>query len=82
MSTFADDTTFYACHKDLSSLIDRLEHESLLANEWFENNHMKLNQEKCPLSVSGHKRKNIWAKIGHTKISESRKQRLLDVEIV
>ena len=37
---FADDATFYACDKDLSSLIDRLEHESLLAIEWFENNHM------------------------------------------
>ena len=37
---FADDATFYACDKDLSSLINRLEHESLLAIEWFENNHM------------------------------------------
>ena len=28
---FADDTTFYACDKDLNSLIKRLEHDSFLA---------------------------------------------------
>ena len=51
--TFADDTTFYACDKDLSSLINRLEYDSLLAIEWSENSHMKLNQEKCHLLISG-----------------------------
>ena len=45
---FADGTTFYACDNDLSSLINfnRLEHDSLLAIEWFENNNMKQNQKK------------------------------------
>ena len=41
---FAYDTTFFACEKDLNFLINRL--DSLLTIEWFENNHMKLNQEK------------------------------------
>ena len=81
MCNFADDTTFHACDKDLSSFINRLEHDSLLAIEWFENNHMKLNQEKCHLLVSGHKHENIWAKIGQTKIWESRKRKLQGVEI-
>ena len=81
MCNFADDTTFYACDKDLRSLINRLELDSLLAIEWFENNHMKLNQEKCHLLVSGYKHKTIWAMIGQTKIWESRKQKLVVVEI-
>ena len=34
---FADDTTFFACEKGLNSLIKRLEHDSLAAIEWFEN---------------------------------------------
>ena len=67
---FADDTTFYACGKVLCSPINRLEHSSLLI-EWFRNNHIKLNQEKCHLLVSGCKHKNI----GPTKIWESRKQK-------
>ena len=35
-------TTFYACDMDLNSLVKRLEHESFLAIEWFQNNNMKL----------------------------------------
>ena len=35
---FADDTTFYVCDKDLNILINRLEHDTSLAVEWFENN--------------------------------------------
>ena len=35
------------------SLINRLEHDSYLATEWFENNSIKLNQDKCHLLVSG-----------------------------
>ena len=34
----AVDTTFHACDSDLESLIQRLEHDSMLATEWFESN--------------------------------------------
>ena len=81
MYNFADNTTFYACGKDISSFINRLELDSRLAIELFENNHMKLNQEKCRLLVSGHKYKNIWARMGLAKIWESRKQKLLGIEV-
>ena len=70
---FADNKTFYACDKDLNSLIKRLEHDSYLAIEWFENNSIKLDQDKCHLLVSGFKYENIWANIGKTKIWESKK---------
>ena len=78
--SFANDTTFYACDKDVNSLINRIEYDSYLAIEWFENNSMKLNQDKCHLFVSGFKYENVWAKIGKTKIWESKKQKLLGVE--
>ena len=48
---FADDNTFFACDKDLRSLINRLEHDSLSAIEWFSNNYMKLNEDKYHLLV-------------------------------
>ena len=76
---FAYDTTFFACEKDLHFLINRL--DSLLTIEWFENNHMKLNQEKCHILLSGIRFENIWAKNGHAKIWESPKQKLLGVLI-
>ena len=74
---FADDTTFFACDKDLKTLISRLEHDSHLAIEWFESNYMKLNQDKCHLLVLGYKHENMWAQIGEVKIWESSKQKLL-----
>ena len=77
---FADDTTFYACDKDLNSLINTLEHNSYQAIDWFENNSIKLNQDKCYLLLSGFKYENIWAKIGKTKIWESKEEKLLGIE--
>ena len=73
---FADDTTFYACDKDI-----RLGHDCILASEWFENDLMKLNQKKCHLLVSGQRHENTWARIGQWKIWESRKQKLHDLVI-
>ena len=71
---FADDTTFFACDKDLGSLINRLEHDSFLAVEWFQNNNMKLNEGKCHLLVGGYKHESISAKIGDARIWEPNKQ--------
>ena len=74
---FADNTTFYVYGKDLNTLIHRLEHDTALAVEWFENNFMKLNQGKSHVLVSGDKNIIVWAKMGETKIWESHKQKLL-----
>ena len=68
---FADGTTFFAFDKDLGSLINRLEHDSFLAIEWFQNNYMKLNEDKWNLRVEGYKHESIWAKIGDARISGS-----------
>ena len=65
---FADDTTFFACDKDLGSLINRLEHDSSLAIEWFQNSDMKLNEDKSHLLVEGYKHESVWAKIGDARI--------------
>ena len=47
---YGDDATFHACDSDLESLIQRLEHDSMLATEWFtESNYMKLIADKCHL---------------------------------
>ena len=78
---YADDTTFHACDMDLENLVRRLEHDSMLAIEWFESNYMKLNQDKCHFLLSGHKHEMIWANIGQTKIWEIRKQKLLGIII-
>ena len=78
---FADDSTFYSVDMELSELIRRLEHDSLLAIEWFESNYMKLNTDKCHLIVAGHRHEYIWARIGGDFIWETSQHRLLGVAI-
>ena len=77
----ADETIFFPCDKDLKTLISRLEDDSHLPIEQFENNYMKVNQDKWYLLVSGYKHENIWARIGEVEIWESSKQKILGVVI-
>ena len=42
---------------------------------------MKLNQDKCHFLLSGHKHEVMFAKIGQSKIWESRTQKLLGIII-
>ena len=74
---YADDTTFHACDSDLESLIQRLEHDSVLAIEWFEGNYMKLNNDKCHVFLSGYKHEVMWANIGQSQIWGSKEQKRL-----
>ena len=48
---FVDDTTFFACASDLKYLLYRLEHDTNLAIDWFENN----KEDKCHLFATGHR---------------------------
>ena len=78
---FADDTTLYACDMNLDTVLRKLEHDSLLAIEWFNANSMKLNADKCHLLVAGRKHEWVWAKIGNEKIWESHEEKLLGITI-
>ena len=35
--------------------MEGLEHDTKLVIEWFENNYLKLNEEKCHLLLAGHR---------------------------
>ena len=78
---YADDNTLNACDMSLENLLRRLEHDSLLAIEWFQSNNMKLNEDKCHLLVSGFKHEILWVNIGEKKIWESKEVKLLGLNI-
>ena len=59
----------------------RLEHDSVLAIEWFEYNYMKVNQDRCHLLISGHKYESMWANNGSRKIWESIDEKRLGFNI-
>ena len=50
---YADDTTIYTCNKSLDNIVHRLENDCSIASEWFADNFMKLNADKCHLLVLG-----------------------------
>ena len=78
---YADDTTFHACDADIESLLQKLEHDSLLALEWFDNNYMKLNSDKCHLLISGFKHQLHWVNVGPSKVWESSERKLLGIAL-
>ena len=68
LCNYADNTTFHACDIDLEKRVRRLEHDSMLAIDWFKSNYKKLNQDKCHFLLSRLKHETIWVNEDQTKI--------------
>ena len=68
---FADHTTPYVCGNNLYFALTELEEHFIIAIEWFENNYMKMNPDKCHLFISGNKFEHLWTKIGSNRIWEN-----------
>ena len=52
LANYADDNTTYATNKDISILLKTLEEETSILLNWFTNNEMKPNTDKCHLIVA------------------------------
>ena len=76
---YADDTTIYACDSNIEGVIATLESDALKIAEWFPNNCMKLNEDKCHLMVFGDKSNDVSVNIGRITIKESTEEKLLGV---
>ena len=60
---FVDDTTLNACSKSIEELPHDLKYDTLAANIWFENDFMKVNEDKCHFLILGKLNKHIFAKV-------------------
>ena len=68
---YADDTTIYACGINIENVIMHLENDALKITEWFPNNCMKLNEDKCHLMIFGTKGSNeTTIKIGEAYVKK------------
>ena len=74
---FADDTTPSICDNSIDKVLTLLEINSRGALYSFENNYMKLNTDKCHLTISGYKHEQVWAQVSEDKIWESTDVKLL-----
>ena len=62
--------------------MERLEDDKKLAIELFENNYMKLNEDKCHFFVARNEYETLWVNIGESRIWESKNEKLLELNIL
>ena len=68
-------------HQELQQVILRLENDTVELRNWFAENFMKLNEEKCHLLVFGEEDTEISIHVGPSVIKESNEEKLLGVII-
>ena len=56
-----------------------LSNDALAISEWFPNNPMKLNKDKCHLIIFGGKSNEVSVKIGEANAKESKEEKLLGI---
>ena len=78
---YADDTTIYCSHQELQEVTLRLKNDTVELRNWFAENFMKLNEEKCHLLVFGEKDTEMSINVGPSVIKESNGEKLLGVVI-
>ena len=79
---YADDTTIYTCNKNLDNIVHRLENDCSIALEWFADNFMKLNADKCHLLVLGQRCDDpVTVRIGSADVVNSSEEKLLGVQV-
>ena len=78
---YADDTTIYVVSDKIDDVVRRLEDGIAAVLNWFPNNYMKLNEEKCHVMIFGGIHDDIRVKIGTSVIKETKEQMLLGINI-
>ena len=76
-ASYADGNTPYCIGKTPEEVISQLEKSSKSIFEWFENNGMQANPDKCDLLLSNNE--NFETNINENRISNTRFEKLLGV---
>ena len=79
IANYADDNTPYTTKNSITSLLETLEVETNTLLDWFRNNEMKPNEDKCHLLVIN--QENISVNVGKENISCSSSVDLLGIKI-
>ena len=79
IASYADDNAPYASSSNLDALINKLEESTNNLFQWFRNNYIKANADKCHLLVTGNYETS--ANIDEFEIESSKKEKLLGISI-
>ena len=79
MASYADDTTPYVTGDKLESVIKELEQPAKLLFQWFSDNQIKGNEDKCHILIST--KEKVCVNIDTTQIINSKCEKLLGIKI-
>ena len=71
IASYADDNAPYASSSNLDTLINKLEETTNNLFQWFKNNHMKANADKCHVPFTG--KNDVSANINEFETESSKK---------
>ena len=78
-ASYADDNTPYVTAENLDEVIKSLEKDSIKLFQWFSDNEMKANHDKCHLLVSG--KNNVTINANGLKIKNTECEKLLGIKV-
>ena len=68
---YADDITLYSCDREVKIVITKLEQYANHLTTRFPENHMKLNEDKCHLTIFGIREEKVSMHSGDVQIEET-----------
>ena len=77
ITSYVDDATPYVCLDDIDLIIEKLEIKANYIFQWFNENVMKTNADKCHLLITTNEETNI--SVRGEKIQNSKSEKLLGV---
>ena len=63
----------------VENVVAKLENEALAVSEWFPNNRLKLDEDKCHLMIFSGKSNEVSVKIGEANVKESKQEKPLGI---
>ena len=79
MASYADDTTPYVTGDNLESVKKQLEQAAKLLFQWFNDNQMKGNEDKCHILIST--KEKVCVNTGTTQITNSKCEKISVIKI-
>ena len=79
IANYADDTTPYTVSDDVNTLLDILQKNTEILMQWFNENYMKSNNDKCHLLITSSD--DVSVKIGQETLINEKQVQLLGITI-
>ena len=81
ITNYADGNTPFVCCSNETEVINKLKHDSEIFIQWFKDNGLKLNEDKCKLIILSKQENNSTLSLGNEVITSSRSEKLLGITI-